>query len=316
MEALSIGTDITAMKETRVQLQRAKESAEFAHEQLKQAQSELVSQAHRAGMAEATTSALHNIGNVLTSVIASAEVIHRCATDTKLAKYSEANQILRDQSETKVEFITTDPRGQTLLDYYLELEPVLQGENTEIIHSAERLLDKINIIREAIEAQQAFSGLGVETEELDVNRVLKDSIVIQNELIRSHSVTIERDFRAMPLINVNRTKLLHVFLNLVKSSCEALLSTASDARRLAISTVLSEDAIHIEFADNGSGIEESELGRVFDKGYSRKGEGPGLGLHSCNEFVREMGGWMRAESKGSGKGATFTVFFPYSSGSE
>ena len=73
--------------------------------------------------------------------------------------------------------------------------------------------EALSNIREAIEAQQAFSGLGVETEELDVNRVLKDSIVIQNELIRSHSVAIERDFRAMPLITVNRTKLLHVFLN-------------------------------------------------------------------------------------------------------
>ncbi len=315
-EALSIGTDITAMRETRVQLQRAKESAELAHGKLKQAQSELVSQARRAGMAEATTSALHNVGNVLTSVITSAEVIHRCATDTKLVKYSEANQMLRDHSNQKVEFISTDPRGETLLDYYLELEAVLQSENKEIIHSAERLIDKINIIREAIEAQQAFSGLGVETEELDVNRVLKDSIVIQDELIHSHSVVVERRFRAMLLIKVNRTKLLQVFLNLIKSSCEALLSTASDTRRLVISTTLSDDAIHIQFSDNGSGIEEDDLGRVFDKGYSRKGEGTGLGLHSCNEFVREMGGWMRAESQGAGKGATFTASLPYSSESE
>ncbi len=314
-EALSIGTDITAMRETREQLRRAKESAETAHDQLKRAQSELVSRAHRAGMAEATTSVLHNIGNVLTSVITSAEYIHRCASDTKLSKYHEANEILREQGDGKVEFIATDPRGETLLEYYLELENVLQGENKEIIDSAERLIDRVNIIREAIEAQQSYSGLGVDEEELDLNRALKDSIVIHDELIRTHLVTVEKRFRAMPLILANRTKLLYVFLNLIKNACEALLSLPAEERRLVISTTLSDDAIEIIFVDNGEGIAKGELERVFEHGYSHKDEGHGLGLHSSNKFILEMGGWVRAESAGPGKGATFTVHLPYSSGS-
>jgi two-component system NtrC family sensor kinase len=69
--------------------------------------------------------------------------------------------------------------------------------------------------------------------------------------------------------------------------------------------------MELRFSDNGPGISEKELLRIFDPFYTTKepGKGTGLGLSVCYRIVEGLGGKIRAESK-TGEGTTIVVSLP------
>ena len=66
----------------------------------------------------------------------------------------------------------------------------------------------------------------------------------------------------------------------------------------------------VDVNDNGVGIPEENLTRIFQHGFTTKKEGHGFGLHSGANAAREMGGALYASSPGPGSGAVFTLELP------
>jgi two-component system NtrC family sensor kinase len=67
----------------------------------------------------------------------------------------------------------------------------------------------------------------------------------------------------------------------------------------------------VMLSDNGVGIPEANLTKIFNHGFTtRKKGGHGFGLHSGALAAKEMGGALKAYSDGPGKGATFTLELP------
>jgi two-component system, NtrC family, sensor kinase len=62
--------------------------------------------------------------------------------------------------------------------------------------------------------------------------------------------------------------------------------------------------------DNGEGIPEANLNRIFNHGFTTKKTGHGFGLHSGANAAREMGGSLTVHSDGPGHGATFILELP------
>jgi two-component system NtrC family sensor kinase len=82
-------------------------------------------------------------------------------------------------------------------------------------------------------------------------------------------------------------------------------------KQLTIRSERIEGTMELRFSDNGSGISEKELLRIFDPFYTTKepGKGTGLGLSVCYRIVEGLGGKIRAESK-IGEGTTIIVSLP------
>jgi len=66
----------------------------------------------------------------------------------------------------------------------------------------------------------------------------------------------------------------------------------------------------VSVSDNGVGITEENLTRIFVHGFTTKKDGHGFGLHSGVLAAREMGGSLTVHSAGTGAGATFTLKLP------
>jgi signal transduction histidine kinase len=62
--------------------------------------------------------------------------------------------------------------------------------------------------------------------------------------------------------------------------------------------------------DNGVGIPPENLARIFNHGFTTRKDGHGFGLHNGALAAREMGGCLRVESSGLGRGAVFTLELP------
>ena len=99
-------------------------------------------------------------------------------------------------------------------------------------------------------------------------------------------------------------------LNVVTNAIDACERRASGAVRIAVEHDLAAGQLRIEVADNGAGIENADLGRIFLAFESRKGNrGTGLGLPVSRKILREHGGDIRVESE-LGVGSRFVLELP------
>ncbi|MEK7781776.1 MAG: ATP-binding protein, partial [Verrucomicrobiota bacterium] len=70
------------------------------------------------------------------------------------------------------------------------------------------------------------------------------------------------------------------------------------------------ECVRITVTDNGVGIPEENLTRIFSHGFTTKKNVHGFGLHSGALAAQEMGGALRVASPGPGHGAVFTLELP------
>jgi signal transduction histidine kinase len=79
---------------------------------------------------------------------------------------------------------------------------------------------------------------------------------------------------------------------------------------LSIETMERGEQFTIQVSDNGVGISEKVLQKLFTRGVTTKESGTGQGLHSMALFVQSLDGSLSVDSEGLGLGAQFTVVLP------
>ena len=111
----------------------------------------------------------------------------------------------------------------------------------------------------------------------------------------------------IPAILSDRGKLQQIFLNIINNAFAAMETQG----RLDVTLMKSRLGAVVTIADNGSGIPESDLKRVFEPFFSTKTTkgGTGLGLSITYGLVHELGGNIEVASV-EGQGTTFTISLP------
>ncbi len=106
-------------------------------------------------------------------------------------------------------------------------------------------------------------------------------------------------------INVDYSKTIRVFANLIKNAVDAM----PEGGTIEVRSNQTEIFTTIEFADTGNGIPQEELTRLFTPLYTTKAQGMGLGLSISKRIVEAHGGKISVQSQ-IGKGTIFTVTLP------
>ncbi len=108
-----------------------------------------------------------------------------------------------------------------------------------------------------------------------------------------------------PQFLVDVGKISRVFNNLIKNAFDAL----ENGGRLVISSREVKGTVEIEFSDNGTGMTEDTLKKLWMPFFTTKARGMGFGLSICKRIVEAHGGKILVSST-LGKGTTFTISFP------
>ncbi|MFO8058171.1 MAG: ATP-binding protein [bacterium] len=177
----------------------------------------------------------------------------------------------------------------------------------------EKVLKHINIIEREVErARKIVTDLldltrtaPQEREEADPARLMDEAVHLADvppdmEIARSYQVN-------MPRITCDPQQMAQVFINLLTNSVQCLAGEKSP--RIKLSVYTQEEAVRVEVEDNGPGIPEDQLDRIFEPLFSSKTWGFGLGLTVCRQLVSINGGEIKAENRHE-KGARFVVSFP------
>ncbi|MCP4257802.1 MAG: ATP-binding protein, partial [Planctomycetes bacterium] len=113
-------------------------------------------------------------------------------------------------------------------------------------------------------------------------------------------------------IRGHKPKLTYIIVNLIQNALESMVKTPADKKEISIQVYQENNKVYLKVADKGCGIDDENIKKIFNQGYSTKKNGHGLGLHSCANYMSEMGGEIKAQSKGEGKGSEFILIFPSS----
>jgi hypothetical protein len=165
------------------------------------------------------------------------------------------------------------------------------------------LINQIDTMSSIAEAFSNFAKMPAQQSEmLNVPKIVKLALDIFNENYIQFSSEKEEI-----LAKFDRTQLIRVITNLVKNAIQAM--EGQESPRIMVSIHEEEENVCVIISDNGTGISEENLEKVFEPKFTTKSSGMGLGLAMVKNIVETYNGSITFTSK-QGKGTTFRVRFP------
>ncbi len=112
----------------------------------------------------------------------------------------------------------------------------------------------------------------------------------------------------LPIIKGDRTKLMQVLLNLIKNALEAIDINAAE-KSIAVKVTAIDKTLLLEVKDTGIGFDEETGKKLFERGYTTKSSGSGIGLDNCKKILESHGASLHIGSDGPGKGCVAVIEF-------
>lgn len=147
----------------------------------------------------------------------------------------------------------------------------------------------------------------VKFEHMNINRIVERAKEYMNVRAGQQKVSINLDLKSANMVKVDKQNMLQVFTNLLSHSMETLEDEGGS--NIWISSRDEGDKVIVEVADDGPGVQEDRVSKVFVPFYTSKKEGTGMGLAVVQRIVVDHGGKIELVSR-LGKGAKFVITLP------
>jgi signal transduction histidine kinase len=190
--------------------------------------------------------------------------------------------------------------------------------DTDIQEIFEDLDFGVDRIKEIVDSLRSFSRIDniSEINQFDVEQGIRDTLNVARHRYK-YIADVQIEFGNVPLIYANGGKINQVFLNILINAADAIKSAQGEDGRtgqISIETkyISQDETVEIKFVDNGTGMDEETLQRLYNPFFTTKpvGSGTGLGMSlSYDIVVHEHKGKIMAKSE-LGNGTEFTVLLP------
>ena len=298
--------------EANQKLKIEKEKVEEAHISLVKAQKELVASAHQTGMAEIATGVLHNIGNVLNSVSVDFNTVRRSFDNEtkKETTISQMNNVFSDKEFSPVEFFSDERKSTGFIKLINMLDNSIQEEHSEMSPIFERVGDGLSVIKNILITQQTYAKISGYSEDISLRQILEDIISLKTNAVEMRKIKFITNFLDAPLINVSRTKIFNVIVNVITNAIDSFDTYSPVSKSIALNSGIYDDGHqYIQIIDNGIGITKEDQKNIFIHGFTTKDKGHGFGLHSCANTMHEIDSEIKVESEGARLGTCITLVF-------
>lgn len=193
-----------------------------------------------------------------------------------------------------------------LLD--VELDEV---NNERITKKAKEILKLTEHLSKTIDDFRNFFRPNKDKDKVKMVDILLEAEQIMGKSLEHHNITLSIESDECEAISTYSREMLQVVLNLFKNAQEAIEQNTPSGGRIDAHIVDKGDSIVITVSDNGGGIEESIMNRIFEPYFSTKGKetGTGLGLYMTKTIInKHLHGSINARN--TDVGVEFTLVIP------
>jgi two-component system NtrC family sensor kinase len=148
--------------------------------------------------------------------------------------------------------------------------------------------------------------------ETDLNRSLEEAVSLIEVEVRRANIAVSLDLMPnLPPVWASPDHLQIVWVNMLLNARDAI-EEAQREGQIQVTSALQNGQFVVQIGDNGIGIPDKEINRVYDPFFTTKppGKGTGLGLFTCYRTVRRHGGEIHISSQ-LGVGTTFEILLPH-----
>ena len=274
-EIIGVAHDFTKMR-------NVMEDLEDANRHLRETQSQLVQSAKMASLGQLVAGIAHEINTPIGAVNSMQDTLFRTLENLKKTIKTDFPKEYEKQ-----------PRFKSALTIMDDSKKVIQSGTERVINIVRRL--------------RSFARLDqADLKTVDIHEGIEDTLTLIRHEIK-HNITVKKNYGKIPSIACYPGKLNQVFLNILVNAKQAIENTGE----IEINTFTKQKKVYIEIKDNGKGITQKNLKKVFDPGFTTKGVGvgTGLGLSICYQIIQDHRGDLKAKST-QGEGTTFTIIIP------
>ena len=275
---------------------------------------EALAQAFAQGRLEIVDTILHNIGNAINSVTVGIETVHQnLINDPFLHRLCALADAIKAHRDNWVDYIRNDPQGQKVIPFVIALAEDFTGLNERLVKTVARVKDRADYIADIVRTQKAFGSPSMDQKDIHLMDAFSSAITVLQESVDKREIETVIDCENAPQeIRIQESQFHQMMVNLIKNSIEAIDDLAASDKieetpRIQIRAYIEGNFLYLDVRDNGIGIEQTNLKKIFSAGYTTKKTGSGLGLHSAANFVIGSGGKIHALSDGIGKGTTLRI---------
>lgn len=287
------------LKEQNVLLQEMARSERNAHQDLKQAQSRMVSTAKLAALGEMVAGVAHEINNPLSFVSNNVCVLQRDLGEvTELIALYSAEELAIGSVHPESLGPIRELWDRVDMEYTLQNLPGLLN----------RTRDGLKRIQQIVKDLRVFARLDEsDLNEVDLNAGIQSTVNIVLGHAKKKQVRVELELQPLPAVTCYPAKINQVIMNLVSNAIDA----SHEGGTVQIRSFADDSGVHVTVMDRGTGIDPEVRERIFDPFFTTKpvGVGTGLGLSISYGIVSDHGGTIEVEST-PGEGSTFNVTLP------
>lgn len=185
-----------------------------------------------------------------------------------------------------------------------------KAKNPELDKNLKNIEIKINDSEKIISNLLFYSRLKKAVfEQVDIYKTLEEYLVNAKAQYSKQSLKIHKQMEAIKGITIkaDRLQMQELFGNILNNAYEASPETGGEIE--VVGSVHGTNFIKITIKDNGIGIGENDLKRLFEPFFSTKAKGTGLGLTVCYQIIKLHGGKIDVQSR-KGKGTSVSMILP------
>lgn len=282
------------------------EEIQQAYTDLKESQEQLIQSEKMASLGEMVAGVAHEINTPLGYVNSNISTIQ--------LNLNDVNKSLSALDSIKKEILSTkrdNKKISSLLMSALKSHSAIQQD--EIFDESQQLLDDsahgLNEISQLVMSLKDFSRLDRQsTDEVDIHHSIENALKIATNHIRENNVVVKKEFSNLPHIVCMPSKLNQLFLNIITNASQAMKLNGGE---LHIKTHFNDTHIAVAFTDQGIGMDEETVQKMFDPFFTSKpiGEGTGLGMSIAYKIVEAHKGKIQVKSKPN-IGTTIAIQLP------
>ena len=315
---LGIGHDITERKQSDKALRTLNEELNAQSDELKALNEQIILQKEQElekaiaqGKFEIASEVLHDIGNALVGFGSYLTKINRASENNTLESVKSLNIFLIGQQALIGSAIGMD-KSNALLAVTEGIAKTLSENQKEVATSVSELLHIVSHIQEILNIQRQLvrsHGSSHERKPVNIVNIIDNCRSMLLASIEKKGVKLNINVKSgNHVIKGDHTKLMQVILNVMKNSLEAI-HMESDAKHIFITLDSTDTHLELKFVDNGHGFDLKTSQKFFQRGFTTKKSGTGLGLYNCRSIVESHAGTFDISSEGPGLGAMTTIKF-------